>query len=143
MAPVPPFCKRRSFVGAVCAALVVSIVLYRVITQRVKQMNYASAVLTIREHPPAPDTKIPLDAAAANRLATFFPQLGTRRRSGIAGAWLPTVEVAFKAADGAVTHVTSNFEVWSEGHGDWAAQPGLEAHVAELGREAERKSRTD
>jgi len=142
------FFKRRGFVGAVCAAfallaLIVCLALYYRNLQGAKPMNYANGVLTVRDYAPVHSTKITLDAASANRLAAFFPQLGTGSRSRIAGAWMPTVEVDFKAADGKVTHVMSNFEVWSEGRGDWAAQPGLEAHVTELRREAEPESRAD
>lgn len=148
MTDAPRFYKRRRFVGAVCAAfgllsLIVSVAVYYLTLHRSKPINYASARLTVRDYAPARSTKVTLDAASANRLATFFPQLGTGKKSRIAGAWMPTVEVNFKAADGAVTHVMSNFEVWSEGRGDWAAQPGLEVYVSSIRHEAEHKSRRD
>ncbi|HET6881311.1 MAG TPA: hypothetical protein VFI31_14210, partial [Pirellulales bacterium] len=102
--------------------------------------NYAGAVVTIRDYAPTRSTKITLDATLANHLATFFPQLGTGKKSRIAGTWMPTVEVQFMAAEGTVTHVASTFDVWSEGNGDFAAQPGLEAYVSSLRREAASKT---
>lgn len=136
------FHKRRMFVVAVFAALallaLIVITAFYPALYRAKPMNYASAIVTVRVRAPARSVKTTLDAASANRLATFFPQLGTRKKSGTAGAWMPKVEVDFKAADGAVTHVTSNFEVWSEGRGDWPVQPGLEAYVFSMTRDGER-----
>lgn len=133
--------KIACFVAVVfaIAALMVGVALYYPDLHRAKAVNYAGAVLTVRDYAPIRSTKITLDAASANHLAGFFPQLASGKKSRIAGAWMPTVEVQFQAADGAVTHVASNFDVWSEGRGDWAAQPGLEAYVLSIRRVAEHK----
>lgn len=148
MTDAPKFDKWRSFIGPLCAvfallALIVCGALYYSNLRRAKPISYASAILTVRDYRPIRSTKITLDAASANRLATFFPQFGTGKDSGIAGTWMPTVEVDFTAADGTVTHVASNFDVWSEGRGDWPSQPGLEAFVSSIRREAERGSQKD
>jgi hypothetical protein len=141
------FYKWGCFVGRVSAiallALIVSAVVCYLDLHRAEPMNYASAIVTVRDYAPIRSIKIRLDAASANRLATYFPQLGRGQTSGIAGAWMSSVEVDFKAADGAITNVASNFEVWSEGSGDWATQPGLEAYIFSIRLDAERKSRRD
>ena len=63
------------------------------------------------------------------RLANFFPGVGTDWQSEIAGAWERQVRVIFVKPDGARVEVISDFDSWSEGHGDRRTAPGLEAHV--------------
>jgi hypothetical protein len=68
------------------------------------------------------------------KLVAFFPGVGRGKESAIAGGWRPGYWVKLTRADGGSANVTVNDDatVWSEGHGDWKAQPGLKEHLDRL-----------
>jgi hypothetical protein len=68
------------------------------------------------------------------KLVSFFPGMGQGKESGIAGGWRPGYWVKLTRSDGGSVNVTVNDDasVWSEGHGDWKAQPGLKGYLDRL-----------
>jgi hypothetical protein len=53
-----------------------------------------------------------VDATTAERLASFFPGLGTGQRSNMAGSWLPTMTIIFYEPDGNGLIVQSDGGSW-------------------------------
>jgi hypothetical protein len=75
------------------------------------------------------------DRDTVAKLASFFPRVGQGKESGIAGGWTAGYWVKFDRADGGGTvNVTVNHKAttWSEGKGDWDAQPGLQEFLDKL-----------
>ena len=65
-------------------------------------------------------------------LEAFFPDAGAGARGPEVGGWSPAVIVQFKPLLGRTIRVMSNYEVWSEGTGDWPAKRALKDHVERL-----------
>lgn len=65
-------------------------------------------------------------------LESFFPQVGTNQRGSGAGAWAPSVIIQFKPAQGRSIRVLTNYQVWSEGLGDWPVNPAFGDHLDRL-----------
>lgn len=74
------------------------------------------------------------DRAEVARLATFFPGMGRGKKSDIAAGWKAGYRLRFIPAKGNAVQITvhSDGGVWSEGHGDWQAKPGLKEHLDRL-----------
>jgi hypothetical protein len=72
------------------------------------------------------------DAEAIKKLQAFFPQLGSGKKSRVAGAWKPRALCVFVAEDGARTKVSTTFALWSTGDGDWWVNGDLASYLGEL-----------
>jgi hypothetical protein len=73
---------------------------------------------------------------AVETLVKFFPTAGQQRKSDIAAAWKAKVITTLTDKSGQEHKVSSNFEDWSEGYGDWPiVGKGFEEHIAELFKE--------
>lgn len=66
------------------------------------------------------------------RLAAYFPGLGNGANSSQAASWVPSVRIGFIKTNGEANSVATNYEFWSEGHGDWPVNAGLEAYLREI-----------
>ena len=65
-------------------------------------------------------------------LESYFRQAGRGERGPLAGGWIPSLVITFKPALGREVKVHSNYQVWSEGIGDWPVKPALKDHVQRL-----------
>ena len=66
-------------------------------------------------------------------LICFTPGSNIRPRRGPAsGGWVPSLVVTFKPKLGREVKIHSNYEVWSEGTGDWPATPAMKDYIARL-----------
>ncbi len=75
-------------------------------------------------------------AEAIEKLVKFFPTVGEKRKSDIAAAWKANVIVTLTDKNGKEHVVSSNFDDWSEGSGDWPIiGKGFEEHIVELFKE--------
>jgi len=54
------------------------------------------------------------------RLQSFFPGLSEGRESPEANPWDNSLTIRFRKADGGIVTVSSDFDFWTEGDGDWA-----------------------
>ena len=68
------------------------------------------------------------------KLASFFPGLGTRKRSNPPASWVTLVFVKLSRADGSSVTIRSNYEHWNDGtaDGQWFVDGDLEAYVNKL-----------
>ena len=69
------------------------------------------------------------------KLASYFPQMGRGGTGGDSAGWMALAEITFATADGrtVVVSVPSNpIDVWSEGQGDWPADPRLKQYLRSL-----------
>ena len=74
-------------------------------------------------------------AADVQKLAGYFPQMGRGGTGGDSAGWMALAEITFATADGrtVVVSVPANpIYVWSEGQGDWPADPGLKRYLRSL-----------
>jgi hypothetical protein len=65
-------------------------------------------------------------------LESYFRQAGRGERGPLTGGWVPSVIVTFKPALGREVKVHSNYEVWSEGTGDWPVKGGLKDRIERM-----------
>ncbi len=65
-------------------------------------------------------------------LESYFSQAGTGERGPQSGGWAPAVTIQFKPKLGRTLRVMSNYEVWSEGMGDWPVRSSLRDHIERL-----------
>lgn len=72
------------------------------------------------------------DSHTVERLLSFFPGVGQGKASPDAGGWESEVEVVLTRLDGRAVVVRSDFESWSEGHGDWPVNGHLKSYVQDL-----------
>jgi hypothetical protein len=74
------------------------------------------------------------DQATVAKLASFFPGVGQSKQSDIAAGWKAAYRLTFVPATGApvTARVDSAGEAWTEGRGDWKAQPGLKELLGSL-----------
>jgi hypothetical protein len=80
-----------------------------------------------------PDRKQPItDPATVQRLVSFFPGVGEGRESDTAGGWEASVRIRLLADDGKTVTISSDFDDWSEGKGDWKVHGDLGALIADL-----------
>ena len=59
------------------------------------------------------------DEAELQRLLSFFPGIGQARKSDLAHGSDDAVVVSFTKSDGTTLKVSSDFDFWNEGCGDW------------------------
>ncbi|HEX8523086.1 MAG TPA: hypothetical protein VF669_12585 [Tepidisphaeraceae bacterium] len=78
------------------------------------------------------DRRTVADTEELVALESFFPQAGTSERGPLSGGWQPAVTIQFKRATGRSVRVITNYEVWSEGLGDWPVRPALKDHLDRL-----------
>jgi len=72
------------------------------------------------------------DKATLAKFAACFPDLGTGKKNGVAGGWLPRVAVDFEGDGGVKARVLAIWTNWSEGGGDWKVRGNLMKHAGEL-----------
>jgi len=65
-------------------------------------------------------------------LSSYFPTAGQAQRGPLAGGWQPAVIIKLKPAVGRQVRILTNYEVWSEGTGDWPAPAGMKDHLNRL-----------
>ncbi|MBA2707346.1 MAG: hypothetical protein H0U59_06040 [Gemmatimonadaceae bacterium] len=65
-------------------------------------------------------------------LESYFRQAGRGERGPLTGGWVPSVIVTFKPALGREVKVHSNYQVWSEGTGDWPVKGSLKDRVERM-----------
>jgi hypothetical protein len=65
-------------------------------------------------------------------LESYFSQAGTGERGPQSGGWSPAITIQFRPKLGRVIRVTSNYEVWSEGMGDWPVRTSLRNYIEQL-----------
>jgi len=106
-----------------------------------KPMDMATAVVEVYWSPSGQSLGVPpslgmkmtlTDKNEVDKLASFFPHVGQGRKSSIAAAWLASVSIQFTSSDGKTAHVNSNYEFWSEGDGDWPADPEFAKYMETL-----------
>lgn len=76
--------------------------------------------------------------AQVGQLVRFFPELGTGRKSGTAGAWKARVIIQFTDDKGNTCKVATNYEMWNApGQDDWELKRAdqLEKFVEEITKE--------
>jgi hypothetical protein len=68
------------------------------------------------------------------KLASFFPNLGQKRKSWLTGGWQAERQIDFVGSDGRTVTVwiSWNDEYWSEGPGDWPLDPEFRKYIASL-----------
>jgi hypothetical protein len=74
------------------------------------------------------------DGETIAKLAAFFPAMGQGKKSNIAAGWKAAYRLTFWRAGGefVTINVDSKGELWTEGQGDWQAQPELRAFLDKL-----------
>lgn len=80
-------------------------------------------------------TIIVTDQAVLDGLADFFPQAGSMREGSVPpSGWVSVVGVRMSFSDNTTStvDVSHNWDVWSEGPGDWPLRPGLQGFLAEI-----------
>ena len=65
-------------------------------------------------------------------LESYFRQAGRGERGPLAGGWVPSVIITFKPTLGREVKIHTNYEVWSEGLGDWPAKDGLKSQIERM-----------
>jgi len=99
------------------------------------QSRFVSATITRKFDSSGQMTNDRLTINDREELATleaYFSQAGRGERGPLTGGWVPAVIITFKPALGREVKIHSNYEVWSEGTGDWPAKRGLKDHVQRL-----------
>src|ERR1035437_1659287 len=70
------------------------------------------------------------------KFASFFPQMGKGKKSYIAGGWMSGTDIKLYKADGTVisisVSVNDDYNVWSEGNGDWRVKGDLKTYLNKL-----------
>lgn len=63
-----------------------------------------------------------------------LPHVGEARQSNRFEGWKRAARITFTKDDGppSVVAVNTKFTTWSEGHGDWPVEPGLERFLVDL-----------
>ena len=72
------------------------------------------------------------DPEELERLLGFFPWIFSIRGSSIAGGWEAEATIEFGTKDGAVERVSTNYESYSVGNGDFDVPGDLRAYIAAL-----------
>jgi hypothetical protein len=99
------------------------------------QSRFTTATITRRFNAAGEATNDKLTITDPEELAvleSYFAQAGKGERGPLSGGWAPTVTIQFKPAMGRTVRVTSNYEVWSEGMGDWPVKASLRDHIERL-----------
>src|SRR5262245_3626411 len=78
------------------------------------------------------DRMVVKDAEELARLESYFKEAGRGERGPLTGGWVPSMVVTFKPKMGREVKVHTNYEVWSEGTGDWPVNVGLKDHMERL-----------
>jgi hypothetical protein len=100
-----------------------------------KGPTYTSVEITIFDDARGAINKGPMvirGPEVIDKLKTFFPQLGSGKKSRIAGAWKRRAVCDFAAEDGTKIKVHTNYKQWSVGDGDWQVNGDLSAYLDEL-----------
>jgi len=73
----------------------------------------------------------PVAVTAAKELTAFLEGWDTDQKSSMAGAWMESAEIVFTLADGSriTVGISSEFDHWSSGHGDFPVKPGLKDYI--------------
>jgi hypothetical protein len=128
-----------AYVGALClvggAFLLVWIVRSRARPGGPKGPAYTSVTIALFGDARGQVKKGPTvirDAKRIDQLKTFFPQLGSGKRSRIAGAWKSLAVCDFEAEGGTKVQVHTNYRQWSVGDGDWPVNGDLSAYLDQL-----------
>lgn len=66
------------------------------------------------------------------RLEKYFPEMGSGRRGPTVAGWLPKVIIQFKPKMGRTIRVMTNYQVWTEGTGDWDMRPSFKFYLDQL-----------
>lgn len=102
-------------------------------TKPAPQFAHADVQLILDDASQVVNSTKRVDQAAADRLAAFFPGLGTGRKSRKAGAWIANVKIQFYRPDGTVLVVTSNYQDWNQGpSGDLPVNGDLRGHISKM-----------
>lgn len=91
-----------------------------------------SAAVTYFNDRPGPPLEVP--NADLWKLISFFPEMGRGRRGGPPAGWKALAKIRFETVNGPITvSVPINpIDVWSEGNGDWPADPALKPYLRAL-----------
>lgn len=65
-------------------------------------------------------------------LQSYFASAGQGQRGPLTGGWQPSVIIKLKPAVGRQVRILTNYEVWSEGTGDWPAAAGMKDHLERM-----------
>jgi RNA polymerase sigma factor (sigma-70 family) len=78
------------------------------------------------------------------KLTKFFPEMDQGKTGGTPALWKAGIAITFTRANGKPHRVNVHWDgvTWSEGSGDWKAEPGVRALVNELLRAQEKKPGT-
>jgi len=77
-------------------------------------------------------TIIVTDPQTVLKLLSFFPRMGQGRSSNIVAGCASRVSIVFVDEAGKEVKVASNYDVWSEGDGDWPMDPGFSSYISDL-----------
>lgn len=100
-----------------------------------EQSRFISATVTRRFDPSGQmlnDRIVVKDPQELAKLESFFREAGRGERGPASGGWVPSLVVTFKPKLGREVKIHSNYEVWSEGTGDWPATPAMKDYIARL-----------
>jgi hypothetical protein len=73
------------------------------------------------------------------QLVSFFPGLGQGNRSEVAAPWKIAVTIRFMRPDGTEHIVTSSYDYWNEGAGDWPVDHSYSSYIESLFEEDHRQ----
>jgi hypothetical protein len=65
------------------------------------------------------------DSTTLSRLASYFPEMGRGKKAGPPHGWRGRCTITFKINNESRITVTTNFDWWTEGHGDWTVSNEL------------------
>jgi hypothetical protein len=87
--------------------------------------------LRVASNAPPIATKV-VEGAQLDQLVSYFPGVGTGRRSELFGSWMPTYEICFFRADSTRACISTNGQFWNEESGDWRVDPAFIGFARDL-----------
>lgn len=76
--------------------------------------------------------EIVVEGAEFQHLLAFFPEVGMGKKGVAPSGWEAKVVIVLIRSDGTEQRVSSNFELWSEGNGDWPSAKEFRAYIEGL-----------
>jgi hypothetical protein len=83
------------------------------------------------------------DAATIEQLTAFLPDVGKGKKSDTAAGWESSAVIRFDRKDKSTLRVATDFDDWSEGHGDWPVRGDLAGFVERKFAEALSEARRE
>jgi hypothetical protein len=116
---------------------VVSISLVGALTGCSQEIEWKSArvslVDSVRKMPAETVNSVVIcDKGLLRQLTGYMPGVGKGKESPVSGHWVADVEITLTKEDGTSTTIFSNYDRWTERHGEWPTKPGFKAFIQSL-----------